>query len=145
MTRRNCDDAEIGVTLLLGSLVVAACVAWIEPMVDSLALRLMSSGGTVGVAATGRTCNSCGIIQQVRELDAAVPRHEVSTVAGGGTEGIAVILGALGGKLRRGPGEVYEIEVRMRDGSVRTFRSATPSSWKPGDQVKVIMGKIEPA
>jgi hypothetical protein len=143
LTRRNCGDAEIGVTLLLGSLVVAACAAWIEPMVDSLALRLMS-GGTAGIAGTERSCNSCGIIQQVRELDTAVPRHEGSTVAGGGIEGIAVILGALGGKLRWGPGEIYEVEVRMQDGSVRTFRSATPWSWKPGNRVKVIMGKIEP-
>jgi hypothetical protein len=57
----------------------------------------------------------------------------------------SAILGALGGKLRWGPGEIYEVEVRMRDGSVRTFRSATPSSWKPGNRVKGIMGKIEPA
>ncbi len=143
MTRPNCDDAEIGVTLLLGSLVVAVCVAWIEPMVDSLALNLMS-GKVAGVAGTGLACNACGVIEEVRTLEAAVPRHEVSTVAGGGTEGIAVILGALGGKLRPGPGEIYQVEVRMRDGSVRAFRSAAPSAWKPGDRVKVIMGKIEP-
>lgn len=143
MTRRNCDDAEIGVTLLFGSLVVAVCVAWITPMVDFLALNLVS-GRVAGAAATERTCNACGIVEDVRAVEAAIPRHEVSTVAGGGAEGIAVILGALSGKIRLGPGDIYEVEVHMQDGSVRIFRSATPSVWKPGARVKVVMGRIVP-
>jgi hypothetical protein len=143
MERRDRDEAEIGAKLLLGSLIAAACVASVAILVDSLALIVMP-GRAADLASAGRACNACGIIEEVREFHSAASRHEVSTVAGGGVEGIAVILGTLGGKLRLDPVKIYEVAVRMQDGSVRNFHSATPPPWKAGDRVKVVMGAIRP-
>lgn len=145
---------------LLGMVVALACVltigaiavlvflevgkpAPIVTLVDSLALNLKSAR-TIDVAGDGRICRSCGVVEQVRELDPAVSRHEFSTVAGGGVEGIAVILGALGGKFRLDQSPIYEVAVRMQDGSVRVLRTAMPPACKPGDRVRVVMGRIAP-
>ena len=144
MQRHKRDDDQIGAILAIGSVIVAACVAGITPIVDSVALNLRSAGTTT-VAGEGRLCNACGVVEQVRELDPAVSRHEFSTVAGGGIEGFAVILGALGGKFRLDQSPIYEVAVRMRDGSVRILRVAMPPAWKSGDRVRVVMGRIRPA
>jgi hypothetical protein len=138
------DEDEIATILLLGCLISAACVAGIMPMVDSLALTLNSVRATE-TARTDHICTVCGIVENVQELDPAVSRQEFSTVAGGGIEGIAVILGALGGNIRLDPVKIHEVAVRMQDGSVRLLRTATSPTCKPGDRVRVVMGRIVPA
>jgi hypothetical protein len=80
----------------------------------------------------------------VRVIPASQPAHPVSTVAGGGTEGIAVLFGALTGKFEVTPVRVYQIEVRMKDGSQRAFLLGYEPIWQQGDRVKVQAGRVGP-
>ena len=45
MTRREREDNQMWLTLLAVSLIVAACLAWIAPVIDMLALNLKQDGG----------------------------------------------------------------------------------------------------
>src|SRR5512134_3198721 len=126
-------------TMLLVALVVAACLVWITPVVE----LLVKPGGGVGTAGTEPPCGNCGVIADVRELRTAASRQEGTPQAGGRAGIVMIILGALGGNFQLDPGKIYEVEVRMQDGSVRTIQSATAPARKPGDRVKVVRGRIE--
>ncbi len=89
-------------------------------------------------------CNACGTVERVRVITPRRPTHEVSTVAGGGTEGVAVLLGALSGRIAIAPVRFYEIEVRMKDGSVRAFQQGEAPIWQPGDRVRIRTGNVQP-
>jgi hypothetical protein len=140
MTRREREDAQMWVTWLVVSLIAAAGLAWIAPVVDLLAAN-PKTGEVAGTTGAEPSCGNCGVIEGVRERPPAASRHEA--LADGRAGVVMMILGALGGDFRLYPTRIYEVEVRMEDGSVRTFQSATPSERKPGDRVKVVRGRIE--
>ena len=142
MTRREREDNQMWLTLLAVSLIVAASLAWIAPVVEMLALNLKQGGGASRASAES-LCGNCGVIEDVRESRSAASRHEAATVPGGRAGVVVLILGALGGNFRIDPVRIYEVEVRMQDGSLRTFQSAAPPARKPGDRVKVVRGRIE--
>jgi hypothetical protein len=142
MTRREREDAEMWMTLLVVSLVVAACLAWIAPVVEMLSPNLKPDAG-VGTVGAESTCGNCGVIEEVRDFGPAASRREGTTVTGGHAGVVMIILVALGGNVSIEPARIYEVQVRMQDGSVRTFQSATPSARKHGDRVKVVRGRIE--
>jgi hypothetical protein len=142
MTRREREDNQMWLTLLAVSLIVAACLAWIAPVVDMLALNL-NQGGGASTAATELPCGNCGVIADVRELPTAASRQGATPQTGGRAGIVMIILGALGGNFQIEPAKIYQVEVRMRDGSVRTIQSATAPARKPGDRVKVVRGRIE--
>ena len=142
MTRREREDTQMWLTLLAVALIVAACLAWMAPVVDMLALNLKQGGGA-STAGAEPPCGNCGVIEDVRESRSAASRHEAATVPGGRAGVVVLILGALGGNFRIDPVKIYEVEVRMQDGSLRTFQSAAPPARKPGDRVKVVRGRIE--
>jgi hypothetical protein len=56
-------------------------------------------------------CDACGVIQAIRRVDAA-----------------------------DGHAPTYEITIRLRDGSTRTNRNATPGNWRAGDRIMLING-----
>ena len=140
MTRGR--DPEAVSLVLLAFLIVTAFIVGLPPIVTVVAGALQRSSLAATVRG-GSACNICGIVEQVREVKPA-PRHDVSTVAGGGTEGIAVLLGALSGRMTIHAATVYEVAVRLQDGSLRVLQSGAPPQWKPGDHVKVVMGRVEP-
>lgn len=39
---------------------------------------------------------------------------------------------------------MYEITVRMRDGSIRVNREATPADWRPGQRILYLAGPVQP-
>jgi hypothetical protein len=142
MTRREREDNQMWLSLLAVSLIVAACLAWIAPAIDMLALNLQQGGGA-STARTALPCGNCGVIEKVREFGPTASRHGISTATGGHAGLALIILGALGSDFRIDPVRIYQVEVRMQDGSVRTFQSITAPARKPGDRVKVVRGRIE--
>ncbi|MGQ0509595.1 MAG: hypothetical protein ACT4P9_03195 [Betaproteobacteria bacterium] len=100
-------------------------------------------------------CGSCGVVEIVREIaprrrepggapEGGVPRDVLGyRMGGGGGEGFVILLGAMAGATRPGgAGRVYEVDVRMEDGAVRTFRHMAEPHWRLGDRVRVIQGRI---
>jgi hypothetical protein len=138
MAKRN-QDLEIGCQLALAALVVVAFVAGIPPIVDTVAESIAQSKFAAAHAAFA--CGVCGVVESVHEVNLAAPKHEVSTVSG---EGFAMFFGLLKSELGTNPVKIYETEVHLQDGSVRLIREGRLPAWKPGDHVKVVMGRIKP-
>ncbi|MEO8144808.1 MAG: hypothetical protein ABI654_11400 [Betaproteobacteria bacterium] len=132
-------EQEIGSQIALVALVVVGCIAGIPPIVDYFA-RSLAPFGPVAAGAT-LACGSCGVVEAVREVTLNAPTQGVSTVAG---EGFAMFFGLMTGKLDTGAVKIHEIEVRMRDGSTRVIREGAAPAWKPGDHVRIVMGRIRP-
>lgn len=106
-------------------------------------------------------CASCGVVEIVRvvehrrrDLTAAAqgrlaPEGRLAEsvlgyrMGGGGGEGFVVLLGAMAGASPAKRARlVYEVDVRLEDGSVRTFRQPVEPPWRLGDRVRVIQGRI---
>jgi outer membrane lipoprotein SlyB len=107
-------------------------------------------------------CFDCGTVESIRELKQAGEGSGVGAVAGGvagavlghqvgGGRGrdIATVVGAVGGAVAGHQVEkqvkssvVYEITVRMNDGSVRTITEPNPPTWRAGDRVRVQDGRL---
>jgi len=100
-------------------------------------------------------CASCGVVEIVRVVEhrrrdpAGAPerRHADSVLGyrmgGGGGEGFVMLLGAMaGGPPAARAWLVYEVDVRLEDGSVRTFRQPGEPPWRLGDRVRVVQGRI---
>lgn len=100
-------------------------------------------------------CAGCGVMEIVRIVAprrgeaAGAPEGGAAQsvlgyrMGGGGGEGFVVLLGALAGAARAG-GEapVYEVDVRMEDGALRSFRLAAEPRWRLGERVRVIQGRL---
>ncbi len=90
-------------------------------------------------------CRYCGVIEQVREIKSRATRYGVSTVSGGRDEMIVMLLGALSGTPDiSSQTKIYEVSVRMDNGSIRAVRGSRVPDWKLGDRVKVVKGRVEP-
>jgi len=100
-------------------------------------------------------CASCGVVEIVRVVEhrrrepAAAPEGRLSEsvlgyrMGGGGGEGFVVLLGAMAGASPAKRARlVYEVDVRLEDGSVRTFRQPVEPPWRLGDRVRVVQGRI---
>jgi hypothetical protein len=111
---------------------------------DPCSVEVLNTNARVRHCLSDLPCNACGVVERVRVIPASQPAHPVSTVAGGGTEGIAVLFGALTGKFEVTPVRVYQIEVRMKDGSQRAFLLGYEPIWQQGDRVKVQAGRVGP-
>jgi hypothetical protein len=135
---RNDPDADLGGQVLLAVLLTVACIIGIPPLVETVVQSIAQSKSDA--LRTGLGCKACGVVEDVRELTQGVAKHGVSTVAG---DGMAMFFALLSGKLRTDAMKLYEVEVRLQDGSVRVIREATPPDWKQGDRVKVVMGRIK--
>ena len=104
--------------------------------------------------AARAACASCGVVELVRVV---APRRGDPALApeggaaqgvlgyrmgGGGGEGFVVLLGAMAGASRAGGAPVYEVDVRMDDGAIRSFRQGHEPRWRLGERVRVIQGRI---
>ncbi len=114
------------------------------------------------VAQAPAVCEVCGKVEAVRTIEVAAKPSGVGVVAGavvggllgnqvGGGQGktLATVAGAVGGgyagneiekRTRKGTG--WEVDVRMDNGDKRSFAYDTQPSWKAGDAVKVVDGKL---
>jgi hypothetical protein len=127
---------EAGCQMALVAIVVVACIAGIPPVVDSVVQSFARTKADAPLA-----CRMCGTVEDVREVNLGAAKYGVSTVSG---EGFAMLIGLLTGKLGAKSAKIYEVEVLLQDGSVRVIREGAPSAWKPGDHVRIVMGRIKP-
>ncbi len=121
-------------------------------------------------APTQQACQSCGVVESVRQVQVPVKDnsdHLVGTIGGGVVGGVVgnqfgggsgktalTVLGAVGGALAGREVERnirqqqtvthYELTVRMGDGSARQFRSAQPFAFASGDRVRVENNQLLP-
>jgi outer membrane lipoprotein SlyB len=114
------------------------------------------------VAAT--KCAECGVIQSVREIESKGPGGSGIGVIGGAVVGgllgnqvgdgngkkLATVVGAVGGAVAGNEIEKrvkktvsYEITVRLDDGTTREFTEETSPSWRSGDKVRIVNGRIQ--
>ena len=109
-------------------------------------------------------CGECGVIESVREVEKAGAGTGLGAVGGavaGGVLGNQVgggrgqdamtVIGAVAGGIAGNQIEKkvrstksYEIMVRMEDGSTKLLSESVSPSWRSGDKVKVIDGRIQP-
>jgi len=109
------------------------------------------------------SCDSCGVIQGVREVHHRGSGTGVGAAGGailggllgnavGGGHGrqLATVAGAVGGAVAGNQVEgnmrsstSYEIVVHMNTGATRTFHQSTLPNWREGDHVRVVNGHIQ--
>jgi len=114
------------------------------------------------VRPAAATCSNCGTVQSMRAVQVAGQGTGLGAVGGGVVGGVVgnqigggsgrtvfTVLGAIGGAFagnevekRARTSTQYELTVRMDDGSLRTFHSASPYPWRSGDPVRVVDGSV---
>lgn len=105
-------------------------------------------------------CSTCGTVESVRAVQVAGEGTGLGAVAGGVVGGVVgnqfgkgsgntamTVLGAVGGgyaghqiEKRARSQTVYQVRVRMGDGSLRTVQSSTP--WSVGARVRLDNGRL---
>ena len=84
--------------------------------------------------APGYGCDECGMIAHTRQIDAADAASESGE---SGESGAAGAGRAPGAKLLH----LYEITIRLQDGSMHVVTDAHPAHWRAGERVILIAGK----
>jgi len=113
-------------------------------------------------APAAAVCNSCGVVQSVTSYQVKGEGTGLGAIAGGVLGGVVgnqfgggngrtalTLLGAGGGAYAGHEVEKnvrtntrYQMKVRMNDGSVKTYTSASPYGWRNGDPVRVVNGQV---
>jgi hypothetical protein len=130
--------------------------AWFVSNLDRIPDARDSSSGIVAggfqAVPAPHACGRCGVIESVRPLKRKLNPPSVASVSSGQAGEIIAVLhmvmnamvGNRSGAESR-PAQSYEVVVRFHDGSTRTLAQTGVPSWKPGDPVKVINGRLEPS
>lgn len=107
-------------------------------------------------------CAECGVVESIRAAEVKPQGSGVGAVAGGVTGGvignqigggsgrvIATVVGAAGGAYVGNEIEknvkkstVYQVTVRMEDGTARTMTESAPPAYRVGEKVKIVDGRI---
>jgi outer membrane lipoprotein SlyB len=110
-------------------------------------------------------CSNCGNIESVRTITHRAQGSGLGAAGGavlggllgnqiGGGSGrqLATVAGAVGGAVVGNQVEgnmkathSYEIRVRLDDGSQRVFRQSSNPSWRTGDRVRIVNGRLRSA
>ena len=136
---RTPDDSAHALSIVTAIVIVAGfamVAAW-------FALLLLDDRHGAPVArADASSCNICGVVERVSEIQPLPPQQ----LEGSRAEGAVILLAALGGAHAPGgpQAKLYETAVLHDDGSVRVLRRAGAPLWKPGDRVRVVKGQVEP-
>jgi hypothetical protein len=137
--------SHAGTPLILGGLVLMGCLAGSGTVTGWSTFPPAEMQGHTATVPTVDGCRYCGVVEQVREIKSGTPRYGVSTVSGGRDEMIVLLLSALSGApAASGQQKIYEVSVRMDNGSIRAIRGSRLPDWKLGDRVKVVKGQVEP-
>lgn len=114
------------------------------------------------VAQKAAVCKNCGRVESVQAIQHAAQPSGVGMVAGavlGGVLGnqigdgsgrkIATVAGAVGGgyagnevEKRTRATTIYQVRVRMEDGTVRSFPFNQQPGWSNGDRVRIVNGQL---
>jgi len=130
--------------LTLGAVLLSGCLAGLLGAMAGPSEFAPDPSGSAAAATAGGRCSYCGVVEHVREIENTGPKYGVSTVSGGRDEVIVMLLGALSGMnvTSRRP-KIYEVTVRMDNGSIRAERGVRVPRWKVGDRVKFVKGQVE--
>ena len=124
-----------------------------------------TAGGTVAGAGSGRVaavCNNCGTVTAVRTVKQQGEAGLIGPIAGGALGGlagsqigggsgksIATVVGAVGGAVvgteverRQKSTTSYVVDVRLNDGSTRSFTFASAPGFNSGDRIRVVDGNL---
>lgn len=123
--------------VIIGAVIVSGGIAGVGV--------LNQQDGATLTPSTGVGCHYCGSVEQIREVSISPPRYDVSTVAAGRNEAIVMLLSALSGAtIADSRAKIYEVSVRMDDGSIRAVRGGRTPVWKLGERVKIVKNQVEP-
>ena len=144
--------------------VVLLCCAGIAAYLGWIAAPAANSSKVlppkVSESAAAPRCGRCGVIEAVREVDlgSAIARRGTVTGAAlgqqlvGFSKDMTNLFGLLMIALTREPAgqvagrsTVREVTVRFEDGSQRVLTEVGPAARNPGDRVKVVSGRLQPA
>lgn len=109
-------------------------------------------------------CADCGVVLAVRAFEregegtmlgagagAVIGGLLGNQVGGGSGRAVATVAGAgagafAGNEIERNMNKrtVYEVRVRMNDGTQRSFQQSAPPSVRPGDKIRITDGRIVP-
>lgn len=125
------------IPVMLGAVIVSGGLAGVG---------VLSQQGRATPTASARVaCHYCGIVERIREVKISPPHYGVSTIAAGRNEAIVMLLSALSGAtVTDRQTRIYEVSVRMDDGSIRAVRDARMPEWGPGERVKIVKNQVEP-
>ena len=113
-------------------------------------------------ASFAATCNNCGTVTDVKTIKKEGEGSGLGAVAGGVLGGVlghqvgsgrgntaATVVGAGAGAYAGHQVEKnqksttsYQVQIKMDDGKARTFTFSNPTSYKAGDKVKIVDGKL---
>ena len=142
------DSLRIGSTArvppILGAVILSGCLAGFAALAGWSGYA-QDEAGRVAKATVAVGCHYCGVVEQVREIQSMAPGYGISTVSGGRDEMIVMLLSALSGApATSGQRKIYEVSVRMENGTLRAVRGGRLPDWKLGDRVKIVRGRVEP-
>lgn len=127
----------------LGIVTAIVIVAGFAMVGAWFALLLLGEERNAPIArAATSSCNICGVVELVREVEPA----PAQALEGSQAEGAVVLVAALAAAARPGarPVRIFETSVVHDDGLIRVLREPGAPRWNAGDRVKVISGRIEP-
>jgi outer membrane lipoprotein SlyB len=127
--------------------------------------QVASAAHTAQAAPAKPHCTSCGVVQDVKEVEVKGEGSGVGAVAGGvvgavvgnqfghGTGNtVMTVAGAAGGALAGNEIEKhvktkkrYDVAVKMADGSMKTVSFEAQPTWRSGDHVRVENGTLQAA
>lgn len=85
-------------------------------------------------------CPECGVVESVRRAEGAVRADGQAIVSEGSRAFAHGSASDIASDANDDAKAVYEVSVRLRDGSTTMFTTATPRIWRQGSQVNVIGG-----
>jgi len=125
-----------------GTSAIAAVASAVLPVRDPAGLRVRGS--------RPYKCLECGVIVSTREITPnapgaanAVPARASGVPATPGTRGVRGVRGVHGaesGQSNAAKSRVFEITIRLQDGSRQVITDANSATWRHGDRVTLIAG-----
>lgn len=161
----------VGIATMTGHLPSAFStdsVVAVPPAAGDQALKAAEATAPPAAAASAvkplaaAPCANCGVVESIRAAEVKPQGSGVGAVAGGVTGGvlgnqigggsgrvIATVIGAAGGAYVGNEIEknvkkstVYQVTVRMEDGSARTLTESVPPAFGVGEKVRILDGRL---
>lgn len=112
--------------------------------------------------AADAACKNCGTVVDVKTIQKQGEGSGLGAVIGGVAGGVlghqvgsgrgkdvATVAGAAGGayvghqvEKSQKSTTVYQVQIQMEEGNIRTFNFSNPTSYRAGDKVRIVDGKL---
>ena len=125
-------------------------------------IALVAASAGFPLAGIAASCNDCGVITSMKYVEEKGQASGVGAVAGGVIGGVlghqigsgrgntaATVVGAAGGayaghqiEKNQKSTTSYQVVIKMDAGNTRYFNFSNPTSYRAGDKVKIVDGKL---